>query len=51
MGMALWVSTHDSTAWVKTRTYEEHKALFEGNEFIFGDSAYPVCALNLFCDA
>ena len=38
-------STHDSTAWEKTRIYEEHLNVFEGDEFIWGDSAYPVSGL------
>ena len=35
-------STHDSTAWEKTRIYVEHDAIFQEGEFIWGDSAYPV---------
>ncbi|KAI0045771.1 hypothetical protein FA95DRAFT_1618110 [Auriscalpium vulgare] len=35
-------SAHDSTAWAKTRIYQEHDTLLEDGEFIWGDSAYPV---------
>lgn len=35
-------STHDSTAWERTRLPEEHETLLPGGEFIWADSAYPV---------
>jgi hypothetical protein len=35
-------STHDSTAWEKTRIFAEHDIILEENEFIWGDSAYPI---------
>lgn len=36
-------STHDSSAWTKTKVYENHDNIFEQGEFIWGDSAYPIC--------
>ena len=38
-------STHDSTAWEQSRMYQEHERFFVGKEFIWADSAYPVCLL------
>ncbi len=35
-------STHDATAWEKTRIFAEHETILQGDEFIWGDSAYPI---------
>lgn len=35
-------STHDATAWEQTRIFKEHDTVFEGKEFVWGDSAYPI---------
>ncbi|KAI0073911.1 hypothetical protein K474DRAFT_1602516 [Panus rudis PR-1116 ss-1] len=35
-------STHDSTAWVKTRMAEQHADILEDGEWVWADSAYPV---------
>ncbi|VDC03502.1 unnamed protein product [Peniophora sp. CBMAI 1063] len=35
-------STHDSTAWQKTKIYAEHEDLLAEGEWIWGDSAYPI---------
>ncbi|KAJ3501485.1 hypothetical protein NLJ89_g9317 [Agrocybe chaxingu] len=35
-------SAHDSSAWEKTRIYVEHDILLDEDEFIWGDSAYPI---------
>ncbi|KZT25823.1 hypothetical protein NEOLEDRAFT_1147583 [Neolentinus lepideus HHB14362 ss-1] len=37
-------STHNSTAWEGTRIAQEAEDVFEGEEFIWADSAYPVHA-------
>lgn len=37
-------STHDSMAWEGTRIAQEAEDVFEGEEFIWADSAYPVRA-------
>ncbi|KJA12826.1 hypothetical protein HYPSUDRAFT_96761, partial [Hypholoma sublateritium FD-334 SS-4] len=31
-----------STAWEKTRIFENHETILQGDEFIWGDSAYPI---------
>ena len=38
-------SIHDSTAWNETRMAKEHKDLLEDSDWIWADSAYPVCLL------
>ncbi|PPR03353.1 hypothetical protein CVT24_012571 [Panaeolus cyanescens] len=35
-------STHDASAWEKTWIYAHHEKVFEDNEFIWADSAYPI---------
>lgn len=35
-------STHESTAWLPTYIPNEYEDLLEGDEFVWGDSAYPV---------
>lgn len=35
-------STHDATAWTETKVYKNYRDIFEGDEFIWADSAYPV---------
>ncbi|GLB34545.1 putative DDE superfamily endonuclease [Lyophyllum shimeji] len=35
-------STHDSTAWEETRFYQDYETFLQGEEFIWGDSAYPI---------
>ncbi|KZT23927.1 hypothetical protein NEOLEDRAFT_1157052 [Neolentinus lepideus HHB14362 ss-1] len=35
-------STHDSTTWEATSIVQEHESVFEDDEFIWADSAYPV---------
>lgn len=37
-------STHDATAWEATRMAKEHSTLLEHGEWIWADSAYPVCS-------
>lgn len=39
-------STHDSTAWEETRIVKEREQWMEEGEFIWADSAYPVCTLT-----
>jgi hypothetical protein len=41
-------SQHDASAWQETRTYQQHEVLFEENEWIWADSAYP---LKKWCQA
>jgi len=40
-------STHDSTAWEKTCIFQEHETIFMEDEFIWADSAYPVCVPSI----
>jgi hypothetical protein len=40
-------STHDATAWKKTRMAQERQFLLEPGEWIWADSAYPVCTYLL----
>ncbi|PPQ74561.1 hypothetical protein CVT24_004353 [Panaeolus cyanescens] len=35
-------STHDATAWERTWIYAHHDEVFEDDEFIWADSAYPI---------
>ena len=35
-------STHDTTAWEGTQTHKRHRELFDEDEFVWADSAYPV---------
>ncbi|KIL57516.1 hypothetical protein M378DRAFT_33627, partial [Amanita muscaria Koide BX008] len=37
-------SIHDSTAWEETRCAQEHNKIFVNGEWIWADSAYPVCS-------
>lgn len=46
-GFGFTGSTHDSTAWEKTRVFEDHETIFEEGEFIWADSAYPVRILSV----
>lgn len=41
-GVGLPGSQHDSTAWAETRIPQEHDDLLEPNEWVWGDSAYPL---------
>ncbi|EIN11626.1 hypothetical protein PUNSTDRAFT_24969, partial [Punctularia strigosozonata HHB-11173 SS5] len=41
-------SQHDSTAWAETRIYKEHEKLLNSDEWVWGDSAYP---LETWCQA
>lgn len=41
-------SQHDATAWAETYIYNEHERLLEADEWIWGDSAYP---LDTWCQA
>lgn len=36
-------STHDATAWEQTQLAKDHETLLAGGEWVWGDSAYPVC--------
>jgi DDE superfamily endonuclease len=36
-------SVHDSTAWDQMRLAQEHDTILEDGEFVWADSAYPVC--------
>ena len=36
-------SVHDSTAWDQMRLSQEHDTILEDGEFVWADSAYPVC--------
>lgn len=36
-------STHDSTAFERTKMAQEHEEILEPHEWIWADSAYPVC--------
>ena len=47
-GVGLPGSQHDATAWAETRLPQEHEDLFERNEWVWGDSAYP---LQKWCQA
>ncbi|TFK61840.1 hypothetical protein BDN72DRAFT_933980 [Pluteus cervinus] len=38
-------SRHDSVAWKATQLYLEHETLLEDDEWVWADSAYPVCLL------
>jgi hypothetical protein len=40
-------SAHDSTTWEDTWIFQNHETVFEENEFIWGDSAYPASHLPL----
>ncbi|KAJ3564072.1 hypothetical protein NP233_g8537 [Leucocoprinus birnbaumii] len=42
VGYGFTGSTHDASAWQKTRIYSEKERYLEGNEFIWADSAYPI---------
>ena len=46
-GFGFTGSTHDLTAWEKTCVFEEHETIFEEGEFIWANSAYPVCTLSV----
>ena len=46
-GFGFTGSTHDSTTWEKTHVFEEHETIFEEGEFIWANSAYPVCTLSV----
>jgi DDE superfamily endonuclease len=35
-------SAHDATAWEGTQIFQEHEMLLENEEWVWGDSAYPV---------
>lgn len=41
-GVGLPGSQHDATAWVETRIPNEHERLLGQNEWVWGDSAYPL---------
>ena len=41
-GVGLPGSQHDATAWEETRIPQEHGTLLDENEWVWGDSAYPV---------
>src|ERR1700723_3473221 len=47
-GVGLPGSQHDAPAWAETRLPQEHEDLFERNEWVWGDSAYP---LQKWCQA
>ena len=36
-------STHDATVWQETYIAQNHHDILEEGEFIWADSAYPVC--------
>lgn len=42
VGYGFTGSTHDASAWEKTRLFKEHTTLLSEGEFVWGDSAYPV---------
>jgi hypothetical protein len=42
-------SAHDATAWQETRISKERETLLKDDDFIWADSAYPVCA-NFKCN-
>jgi hypothetical protein len=39
-------STHDSSAWEGTQLKKDHEKYMEGDDFVWADSAYPVCLLR-----
>jgi hypothetical protein len=41
-------SQHDATAWQETLTVQQHDRLLEKDEWVWGDSAYP---LQKWCQA
>ena len=41
-GVGLPGSQHDATAWAETRIPNEHATLLEEQEWVWGDSAYPL---------
>ena len=47
-GVGLPGSQHDAIAWQETRIPQEHAHLLNKDEFIWGDSAYP---LKSWCQA
>lgn len=36
-------STHDARAWEATQLAQEHLTLLDDDEWVWADSAYPVC--------
>ena len=43
VGYGFTGSTHDATAWSKTYLAQNHESVLLDGEFIWADSAYPVC--------
>jgi len=38
---------HDATAWEETHCAQEHAEIFVNGEWIWADSAYPVCCTEV----
>lgn len=47
-GVGLPGSQHDATAWAETRIPNEHDVLLGADDWVWGDSAYP---LQTWCQA